>query len=154
LRIAGYLVLDALVGNTDRHHQNWGVILERRKDAYYLQLAPTFDHASSLGRELTDEARRRHLQEGTIDRYIRNGKGGIFESPTAKRGMSPMSLAGLLGTNYPDLFRPWQARIGNLKDADIVSLIDRVPAARMSQEARGFVLAFLATTRKMIVEIP
>ena len=33
MRMAGYLVLDALVGNTDRHHQNWGVLLERKEQA-------------------------------------------------------------------------------------------------------------------------
>jgi hypothetical protein len=43
----GYLLLDALVGNTDRHHENWGVI---RLPEGTVHLAPTFDHASSLGR--------------------------------------------------------------------------------------------------------
>jgi len=28
----GYLMLDALVGNTDRHHENWGVIVRECKD--------------------------------------------------------------------------------------------------------------------------
>lgn len=27
---AGYLVLDALIGNTDRHHENWGIMRLRR----------------------------------------------------------------------------------------------------------------------------
>ena len=36
---AGYLTFDALIGNTDRHHENWAVI---RNDHC---LAPTYDHA-------------------------------------------------------------------------------------------------------------
>lgn len=47
----GYLLLDALIGNTDRHHENWG-ILERRvrpEKPRYAEVAPSFDHASSLG---------------------------------------------------------------------------------------------------------
>lgn len=28
-QLAGYLVLDAMIGNTDRHHQNWGVLRSR-----------------------------------------------------------------------------------------------------------------------------
>lgn len=100
-RMVGYLVLDALVGNTDRHHQNWGVILQSRivadqPPAFVLQLAPTFDHASSLGRELTDERRARYLREGRVGQYARNGKGGIFEGPTAKHGLSPIALAEIL----------------------------------------------------------
>ena len=26
---AGYLLLDALIGNTDRHHENWAVMVPR-----------------------------------------------------------------------------------------------------------------------------
>lgn len=97
----GYLVFDALVGNTDRHHQNWGVLWDRRAlsenpTRFTFQLAPTFDHGSSLGRELTDEARERHLREGTMERYIHKGRGGIFEHAQAKHGMSPMALARVL----------------------------------------------------------
>lgn len=82
--MVGYLFLDALVGNTDRHHQNWGVLMERRELANRnpvssVQLAPTFDHASSLGRELTDEARERYLTECRIENYIRKARGGIFQ---------------------------------------------------------------------------
>lgn len=40
---AGYLVFDALIGNTDRHHENWAVLGAERK------LAPTYDHGASLG---------------------------------------------------------------------------------------------------------
>jgi serine/threonine protein kinase HipA of HipAB toxin-antitoxin module len=45
-QFTGYLVLDALIGHTDRHEENWGVI-EGITGAK--RLAPSFDHASSLG---------------------------------------------------------------------------------------------------------
>ena len=44
--LAGYLVFDALIGNTDRHHENWAILL--RAPTSILEVAPTFDHASSL----------------------------------------------------------------------------------------------------------
>lgn len=53
---AGYLVLDALVGNTDRHPGNWA-LLEADADASR-HLAPTYDHGSALGAGLTDDNRR------------------------------------------------------------------------------------------------
>lgn len=40
---AGYLVFDALIANTDRHHENWAVISAIRA------LAPSYDHGASLG---------------------------------------------------------------------------------------------------------
>ncbi len=55
----GYLLLDALIGNVDRHHENWGVVefVDLGRTLIELELAPTFDHASSLGRELSDHQR-------------------------------------------------------------------------------------------------
>lgn len=51
----GYLLLDAVIGNTDRHHENWAVVVQRSAtNSRVLSLAPSYDHASSLGRELRD----------------------------------------------------------------------------------------------------
>lgn len=62
---AGYLLLDAWIGNGDRHHENWGVISKKvMPDATEtIYLAPTYDHASSLGRELSDEKREKRSVE-------------------------------------------------------------------------------------------
>jgi hypothetical protein len=49
----GYLIFDALIGNTDRHHENWGITILGDPNRLTFNLAPSFDHASSLGREHT-----------------------------------------------------------------------------------------------------
>jgi hypothetical protein len=67
---ASYLILDAIISSTDRHHENWGVLVDTRPQGWNDILAPTFDHASSLGRELLDDGRKkcrkRILNEATI----------------------------------------------------------------------------------------
>lgn len=154
-RMVGYLVFDALVGNTDRHHQNWGVLLETtfapgQTPRFEVQLAPTFDHASSLGRELTDEARERHLSEATIERYIRKGRGGIFDDAKAKHGLSPMAVAQMLAQRYPQFFRPWQTRVGELSDEAVSGIVQRVPDKLISPIGKRFTLAFLAASRRLL----
>jgi hypothetical protein len=57
----GYLALDALIGNTDRHHENWGIIGSLEDGNVVLRLAPTFDHASSLGCHELDAQKTRRL---------------------------------------------------------------------------------------------
>jgi hypothetical protein len=156
-RMVGYLVFDALVGNTDRHHQNWGVLLERTSAAgqtpgFGVQLAPTFDHASSLGRELTDEARERYLNEATTERYILKGRGGIFGDAKARHGLSPMAVAQMLAQRYPLFFKPWQTRVGELSDEALREIVERVPDERISPAGRRFTLAFLAASRKLLHE--
>ncbi|MES1147336.1 MAG: HipA domain-containing protein, partial [bacterium] len=145
-QMTGYLVLDALVGNTDRHHQNWGIVLEAGAGSLSIQLAPTFDHASSLGRELSDEARIRLMRENGVERYIRKGRGGIFENAEARHGMSPIDLAFLLAQKFPDLFRPWQEKVAALALPDLTSIINRVPEERMSVPARDFALTLVTTS--------
>ena len=34
LRMAEYIVLDAVIGNTDRHHENWGILRKRVGDGW------------------------------------------------------------------------------------------------------------------------
>jgi hypothetical protein len=158
-RMVGYLVFDALVGNTDRHHQNWGVLLDRRiqpdrPPTLVLQLAHTFDHASSLGRELTDEARDQKLSRESMERYIRRGRGGIFENPHSRHGISPMAVAEMLARRYPEFFKPWQARVRELSESALTELVGRIPDERISPSGRAFVLAFLSVSRKLISEVP
>ena len=82
----GYLLLDALIANTDRHHANWGILLRPSQGEFARPgCAPTFDHASSLGRELTDAA-------GTKLRPLRRDQTiiGYLESDAGRSGISPV----------------------------------------------------------------
>jgi HipA-like C-terminal domain len=157
LQVAGYVVLDALVGNTDRHHQNWGVMVTpSTSDSVVppqlsLQVAPTFDHASSLGRELSDEACERHLCNGTIRRYIQKARGGIFANAGAKHGLSPVALAQLLANRYPDLFAAWRARVEDFDLRAVEEITAAVPESRMSTSSRAFALAQITESRKIII---
>ncbi len=164
LRFVGYLMLDALVGNTDRHHENWGVIqkLAVKDDRANRQLsltirtglAPTFDHASSLGRELVDDARQRLLDDrDAMRRYIRKGTGGIFRDVSEKKGMAPIALAEMVGKNYPKLLEPWKKRIEELDEDFARPLLAEIPESCMGVVAKDFVLAFLSENRKMITKI-
>src|SRR5437762_4016700 len=83
----GYLMLDALIGNQDRHHENWGLIIvpEQSTAGFALLLAPSFDHASSLGRNESDEERLRRLhtrdQGSSLATYVQCARSAFFESP-------------------------------------------------------------------------
>jgi hypothetical protein len=157
-QMIGYLFLDALVGNTDRHHENWGIVLSFRgrstRKLSGLKLAPTFDHASSLGRELTDEARARHLLEGTIPRYSNRGRGGVFFDASSRRGPPPMAVAEHLSQQYPALFHYWRERLRSLTEASLVDLISRIPEVRITRPAREFAAGLLCHHRHRLLSLP
>jgi len=74
---AGFLTLDALIGNRDRHSDNWSV-MERTDDR---RLMATYDHASSLGFQLLDQRRVSLLADGAaLDRWVRKGTAHRFEN--------------------------------------------------------------------------
>lgn len=127
----GYLVLDALVGNTDRHQENWAAIA----DGPHRRLAPTFDHASSLGFQLDDEQRQERLATAdgnrTPEAYADRARSRFEGHP------SPMQVAIEALEHLPEAGREFW--LGRCRDIErLVATIDNVPANRMSQPARTF----------------
>ena len=141
VRIAEYLVLDALIGNTDRHHENWGILLRRDRAGWKGMLAPSFDHASSLGRELRDERRDIFLAENRVANYVERGRGGIFWSEDDQNGPSPLELVRRASHEYPDQFRPVLEKCRKLDQGAVSESVDRVPSSWMSPTAREFAIA-------------
>lgn len=155
LKLAEYVVLDGLIGNTDRHHENWGILRKRVGDRWVGSLAPSFDHASSLGRELLDERRVQLLAENRVGRYAENGHGGIFRTTTEKRGPSPLDLVRHGAVEYPDLFHPALGKLRGLTAADLDETVARVPEEWMTPAARAFTLALLNyNLRQLIALLP
>jgi hypothetical protein len=72
------LVFDALIGNTDRHQDNWALLVATRTDAKKTverRLAPAYDNASSLGTNLMEEALSRYVKsEKDLERFILKGR--------------------------------------------------------------------------------
>lgn len=158
-QLCGYLTLDALIGNTDRHHENWGLVLtaEVRGTSYTeveLDVAPSFDHASSLGRELLDEERARRLKEGGVLTYVHKGRGGIFGNASDKHGLSPLSAVLLARKLYPKLFERWWRRLEALDELRIRQVVEQVPPDWMSESAREFALTALSLSRQELLNAP
>ncbi len=143
-RFASYLVLDALIGNVDRHHENWGLVMRFKLAGpvrqFELLPAPTFDHASSLGREQTDKSRQRMLEDGDkgMARYLNRGHGGIYFRPTDAHGASPLDLVQFAVRQWPAYFAPALQSVRELKLDDIAHILSLVPDDRISLLARQF----------------
>lgn len=145
---AGYLVLDAWIGNSDRHHQNWALLQTQRADGVSYTMCPSFDHASSLGRELTDE-RRRDLLAGGMDRY-RNHKlarGAIFWEPTDAHPLHQLELVRRIGKESPGLVGPWLSRLETIVADAWTKVIQAVPDQWMSPDAKEFAVSLIAANR-------
>jgi hypothetical protein len=110
---AGYMVLDALIANRDRHEQNWAVLTPPLTTSPE-RLAPSYDHASSLGFNLTDDKRRTYLQgSGQLQAWAEKGTAVRFEHkdrpPTlVQHATEAIKLCSSSGAHW------WHQQIENL----------------------------------------
>lgn len=158
-RLAQYFTLDALIGNTDRHHENWGLLarFERQNENedydLHIRVAPSFDHASSLGRELNDERRLEILARNAVASYVRRGRGGIYLELTDKKGASPLALVEFGLTIWPTAFRSALELFSRTPIEGFHGIVDQVPEHRMSPAARDFAKALMSETHRSLTRL-
>lgn len=151
--LAGYLTLDAIIGNVDRHHENWAVLRSASTGTPSLRIAPTFDHASSLGRELRDEKRKDFLRQKRVAEYVQKGAGAIYSKETDARGANPLALAVKAATTHRSYFQRWIDRIKDVAPAELDLLVSRVPEDWMSPIAKEFAVAILSFTTEQLKKL-
>lgn len=153
--LAGYMVLDALIGNTDRHHENWGLLLHLQASprTLVLSVAPSFDHASSLGRELRDERRIELLAGGRVGWYLGKARGGIFRGPEERHGENPLRFVQVAARAYPSFFRPTLERVAALQEVDVHQIVEALPDERASVHEKRFAEAMILSAQASLREI-
>ncbi len=153
--LAGYMVLDALIGNTDRHHENWGLRLHSpvAHQTRVLSAAPSFDHASSLGRELLDAKRVELLAHQQIGRYISKGRGGIFRDPGQAHGENPLRLVQVAARAYPAYFRPAIERVAAMDVQVLRDIFECLPPERAAEPAKRFAQAMVLSARTTLLDL-
>ena len=153
IQIGTYFVLDALIGNTDRHHENWGIRCRSESTNLLRSLAPSYDHASSLGRELMDQRRERILKDKAIHKYSAKGRGAVYWKSDTKHGPSPLDLVRRSVPRYSELFAPSLDRIRNMDEESLKHIVDRIPTGWMTRSARKFAIELMCYNLDRLREI-
>jgi hypothetical protein len=94
-------LFDALIGNTDRHQDNWGFLSHRTRDQkIQLSLAPLFDNGTSLGHEL-QTGRTKVWHNDQLTAYIARGRHHAKWAKTDERGCNHLDVLLHLRHNFP-----------------------------------------------------
>jgi hypothetical protein len=155
----GYLIFDALIGNTDRHHENWGlVVLEEGANNFVFYLAPTFDHASSLGREETDERRYERLVtndlRANVEAYTLRARSAFYGTAlSAKRTLTSREVVQAALQTHPNATKYWAGKLVNLEQSVLQRIFEELPANFISGTAVRFALRVLRCNQQMIEEV-
>lgn len=130
----GLLVFDALIGNTDRHHENWAVLEEDRA------LAPSYDHGAALGFNVPPG------RLGAPAVAARRGRARHFPG---KLTLVELAESGL-GMIAPSAAEHWLARVGSVSQDAVERIVASVPEGWLSDPRRIFVIELLAENQRRL----
>jgi hypothetical protein len=142
---AGFLVLDALIGNQDRHSENWSI--EITPDGTY-HLAPSYDHATSLGivQRNPEKLNRLVNEPGAIRQFAAKAAGGRFE------GMARMPLVEVASQFCvdagPAVTSHWASAIAGLDTGAAAEIVAR---GKMSSPSDTLALELIRINKERLV---
>lgn len=149
----GFLLLDAWICNTDRHHENWAVLDPMKAidvESGPLILAPSFDHASSLGRNISDDEFRERLETNdrnrTVQAYVEKSRSALYVEVGDTKPLSPIDAFRRASELRPDAAMYWLSRLTSIRPGVWEDILHRIPESIMSDVARQFVSVLLRTT--------
>ena len=150
----GYLMFDAWIANQDRHHENWGLVTTREGVRH---LTPSYDHASSLGSNETDENRQDRLttrdKRRSMERYVERALSAFYASPSSKKPLSPLAAFQEAGKLNPKAADTWLARLKIVSSEDIALIFGQVPPDRITQVASQFAQRMLELNRQRLLTL-
>jgi hypothetical protein len=148
----GYVLLDALVSNQDRHHENWGYVAT--EDAVHL--APTFDHASSLGRNETDATREDRLSTRdagrSVEHYVQRAKSSFFPA-TGDDVLSTLAAFQESAKIRGPAAQYWLGILGSCPLARFEQIFADLPPEVLSNKAREFAFEMIRINRRRLLQL-
>lgn len=121
------LVFDALIGNTDRHSENWGFLATWEGGAPQpgYSMAPAFDNGTSLGFRVRDAELQEHMRAERARTFVRRGKHhyGWFGGDHAAAGHG--DLCATFASRYPAARAIMVDTAERLTDAVIDEVLER-----------------------------
>ena len=141
----GFLVLDALIANQDRHHDNWGVL--QLSDGSSV-LAPAFDQACCLGYQETQDVKQEKLNGGLVEQWASRGRARQFETRPRLTDLAVEALS-----RCPEAVAAyWAAQVEGLAPSAVEAIVERVPVDLMSQWDRRFAVRVVETNQRRLLD--
>ncbi len=148
-----YIMFDCLIANPDRHHENWGILLDSKHQKYYL--APTYDHASGLGCRVSDKERKNRLttkdKRYSVKAFVRKPKTPFYDRKS--KGIKTIDAFKMLIKKNEVAADYWLNQLYLLSDDAIKNIFDKIPEDLISSAAIDFAIAIIKENKKRLLAI-
>lgn len=145
----GYLMLDTLISNQDRHNENWAMIINAGKR----HLAPSFDHAASLGRNESIAEMKERLSSNDkgrqISTYVGKSKSHFY---SGNKRLKTLDAFVMFGLQSKKAALEWLKRLEAFKFQEMQEIIIRVPDLIMGVTEKAFCFALLRANKVRILQ--
>ncbi|MED1508722.1 HIRAN domain-containing protein [Bacillus proteolyticus] len=144
------VVFDALVGNGDRHQDNWGITRHDKKTETFI--SPLYDNSACLGRELSIVRVKEYLDsESEFLRYVFRSASKMGWEETKKE--KHFALIKRLYVLFPEQIAALINRLELLTDERIDEIVDALPLSVISLEHKLLVTKYIKKRRDILIRI-
>jgi hypothetical protein len=146
------IVFDILIGNTDRHSENWGII--KKINFKNTKLIAAYDNSSSLSRELhSNEEKIKELLSNKpvmFDSYIR--RSGSMVGLDGKKRVKHFEMLEFLIEEYSEKLLKYLKILENLSNIKIEKIINMIPNEFMGEYHKVLVKKIIKKRRDLMIE--
>jgi hypothetical protein len=150
----GYLMLDTWIANQDRHHDNWSLVVTQDRTVH---LAPSYDHASSLGSNETDQNREDRLKtcdkRRSVQRYVEKATSAFYRSSSDTRPIPTFDAFREAGRLRSGAANAWIDRLEGVSEQDTRQIFNKVPPDRITPVAIDFAQKMLEVNRNRLLAL-
>ncbi|WP_162998087.1 HipA domain-containing protein [Brevundimonas lutea] len=151
---AALFAFDALIGNTDRHPENWGLLRQLEDDTSRLVFAPLYDNGTSLGYSVREEHLERELAQDRIERFINRGTHHAQFAADDVRGARHVDLCRQFSAEYPAA-RDVMARVTNFDPKEVADILGWCTTfevePRFTRQRAAYVAQLIESRRQAII---
>lgn len=144
------MVFDALIGETDRHEENWGI--EITENGYCF--SPLYDNGCNLLREFRNEENALPFYNGikNFDAYIFKSKTYIYKEDNKHR-FKHFELINYLNEKYHDILTKEINNLNKLTDDIIEDIVNKVPDELLTDNHKRYIIYYLKKRRNILLSI-
>ncbi|HDR4614606.1 TPA: HipA domain-containing protein [Bacillus cereus] len=144
------VVFDALVGNGDRHQDNWGITRHDKRDEIFI--SPLYDNSACLGREVSLEKVKEYLcSNSQFLRYIFRSQAKIGWRETRKE--KHFALVKELIALFPHKMSELIKQSESLTDGIVEEIVGKLPNEVVSDEYKLFIMKYIQKRRDILIRI-
>lgn len=144
------MIFDALVGEQDRHEENWGIEFISGK----YKISPLYDNGDNLLRDFKNEEYAKKYYDGikSFDAYINRSRTIIYKE-NGEEQYKHFELIKYLNNKYHVIVQEEIKKLYRLSDDIIEEIVGKIPDDLLTKRHKEYIINYLKKRRDILINI-